>query len=62
MLGLYSEGGRGMKPAWEEFVEAYGVIMAYIDDEPDSRKVFHSLLTFRLNKEKQLQLAIYYDD
>ena len=51
-----------MKPAWEEFVEAYDVIMAYIDDEPDSRKVFHSLLTFRLNKEKQLQLAIYYDD
>ena len=42
-----------MKPTWEEFCEAYNVIMQYIDTEPDSRTVFHSLLSFMLKKMKE---------
>ena len=43
------------KPTRKEFFDAYVVIMAYIDDEPNSRKLFHSLLSFTLsmmNKEE----------
>ena len=39
-----------MKPTFEEFKAAYGVIMSYIDTEPDSRKLFHALLSFMLKK------------
>lgn len=42
-----------MKPTWKEFQDAYGVIMAYIDTEPDSRKLFHALLSFYLKKMKE---------
>ncbi len=41
-----------MKPTWEEFRDAFDVIMAYIDTEPNSRKLFHALLSFYLRKSK----------
>ncbi|GAI96488.1 unnamed protein product, partial [marine sediment metagenome] len=53
--GLSSEGGK-MKPTRKEFFDAYVTIMAYIDDEPNSRKLFHSLLSFGLgilNQEEE---------
>jgi hypothetical protein len=37
-----------MKPSRKEFFDAYVTIMAYINDEEDSRKLFHSLLDFAL--------------
>jgi len=37
-----------MKPTKKEFHDAYCVIMAYIDTEPNSRKLFHALLSFTL--------------
>jgi len=43
-----------MKPSFDEFLEACWVIMDYIDDEPDSRKLFHTLLSFKLKKMKEL--------
>ena len=51
-----SEGGEIMKPTRKEFFDAYVIIMAYIDDEPNSRKLFHSLLSFGLgicNREEE---------
>lgn len=47
------DGGRRMKPTWNEFCDAYNVIMAFIDTEPESRPVFHALLTFMLKKMKE---------
>lgn len=40
------------KPSWKEFQDAYHTVMRYIDDEPNSRPVFHALLTFMLRKMK----------
>jgi len=37
-----------LKPTRAEFEEAYSVIMSYIDTEPNSRKLFHALLSFAL--------------
>ena len=37
-----------MKPSLEEFDQAYSVIMAFIDTEPQSRPLFHALLSFKL--------------
>jgi hypothetical protein len=37
-----------VKPTREEFEQAYSVIMSYIDTEPNSRKLFHALLSFAL--------------
>ena len=48
--------GETMKPTRKEFFDAYVIIMAYIDDEPNSRKLFHSLLSFGLsicNREEE---------
>ena len=42
------------KPTYLEFCEAYETIMSYIDTEPDSRKLFHALLTFRLKKIQEM--------
>lgn len=42
-----------MKPTWNEFCDAYNVIIAFIDTEPESRPVFHALLTFMLKKMKE---------
>ena len=53
---MLSEGVDSMKPTRKEFFDAYVVIMAYIDDEPNSRKLFHSLLSFGLgicNREEE---------
>ena len=44
------EGGRRMKPSYQEFLKAYVVIMQYIETEPKSRKLFHALLSFRMHK------------
>ena len=44
------------KPTRKEFFDAYAVIMAYIDDEPNSRKLFHSLLSFGLSIINQEEL------
>jgi hypothetical protein len=41
-----------MKPTREEFDEAYHVIMSFIDTEPNSRRLFHALLNFRLQLEE----------
>ena len=41
------------KPSYDQFVEAYHVIMTYIDTEPNSRKLFHALLSFRMHKMKE---------
>ena len=41
-----------MKPTWEEFEDAYSIIMAYIDTEPNSRPLFHALLSFALMKRR----------
>jgi len=43
------------KPTFDEFKEAYGTIMSYIDTEPDSRPVFHALLTFMLKKLREVE-------
>jgi len=54
MLAMLGE--KRMKPSRKEFFDAYVVIMAYIDDEPNSRKLFHSLLSFGLsigNREEE---------
>ena len=37
-----------MKPTRKEFHDAYCVIMAFIDTEPESRPLFHALLSFAL--------------
>ena len=42
------------KPTYHEFCMAYYTIMEYIDTEPNSRQLFHALLTFRLNKSKEI--------
>ena len=45
-----------MKPTRKEFFDAYVTIMAYINDEEDSRKLFNSLLDFALricNREEE---------
>jgi len=45
-----------VKPTRKEFFDAYVTIMAYIDDEPNSRKLFHALLNFSLgicNREEE---------
>jgi hypothetical protein len=42
-----------MKPTWNEFVDSYNTIMGYIDTEPESRPLFHALLTFMLKKMKE---------
>lgn len=42
------------KPTYFEFLMAYYTIIEYIDTEPNSRKLFHELLTFRLNKSKEI--------
>tara|TARA_R110002073_G_scaffold150508_1_gene304655 strand:- start:400 stop:534 length:135 start_codon:yes stop_codon:yes gene_type:complete len=39
-----------MKPTWDEFCNAYNTIMNFIDTEPESRPLFHALLTFMLKK------------
>ena len=44
-----------MKPTYDEFVAAYLIIMNYIDDEPESRPLFHALLTFSLKKMKEMK-------
>lgn len=36
------------KPTKKEFANAYDVIMSYIDTEPNSRRLFHALLSFYL--------------
>lgn len=42
------------KPSYDEFVDAYHTIMHYIDTEPNSRKLFHALFEFRMNKMREL--------
>lgn len=42
------------KPTYPEFCDAYETIMAYIDTEPNSRKLFHALLNFRLQKIREI--------
>jgi len=33
----------------KEFNEAYQTIMAYIDDKPNSRPLFHALLSYHIS-------------
>ena len=40
------------KPTKKEFNEAYDIIMRYIDDEPNTRPLFHKLLSFYLKVNK----------
>ena len=35
------------KPSYQEFLDAYLVIMQYIDTEPNSRRLFHALFEFK---------------
>jgi hypothetical protein len=56
MPGLLGKRGVDwMKPTRKEFYDAYCVIMAFIDTEPNSRKLFHSLLSFGLQLEDEEQ-------
>ncbi len=48
----YHLGGERMKPTRDEFDEATSVIMRFIDTEPNSRRLFHALLNFRLQLGK----------
>jgi len=34
---------------YDQFLDAYNVIMHYIDDKPHSRKLFHTLLSYHLS-------------
>ena len=34
---------------YEEFRKAYHTIMGYIDDKPDSRPLFHALLSYHIS-------------
>ncbi len=42
-----------MKPTKEEFWNAYHIIMAYIDTEPNTRPLFHALLNLALRILKE---------
>ena len=44
-----------MRPKFDEFCEAYCVIMDYIDDKENSRPLFHKLLSFYLLESKRLK-------
>lgn len=41
------------KPTMEEFEEAYSVMMRFIDTEPNSRKLFHAMVSFALQMRRR---------